>query len=62
MALRDAEEIIIVSIHYPTLEEYLKQRGISVEQYAEEQANYYKRRIPEWYKSWIANRDAKVSA
>ncbi len=60
MALRDAEEIVTVMIHYPSLEGYLKQRGISVEQFAEEQANYYKRRIPEWYKSWIAGRDAQL--
>ncbi len=61
MALRDAEEIVTVMIHYPSLEGYLKQRGITVEQFAEEQGNYFKRRIPEWYKSWIANREAKVS-
>ena len=61
MALRDAEEIVTVRIHYPTLEEYLQQRGITVEQFAEEQANYYKRRIPEWYKGWIAGRDEKLN-
>jgi hypothetical protein len=60
MSLRDAEEIVTTLIHYPTLEAYLKQRGITVEQFAEEQANHYRERIPVWYKDWVARRDAKV--
>jgi hypothetical protein len=61
MALRDAEEIVTTIIHYPTLEQYLKQRGITIEQFAEEQATYYRIRIPHWYKDWILRRDAKLS-
>ena len=59
MSLRDAEEIITTVIHYPTLEAYLKQRGITVEQFAEEQANYYKKRIPLWYKDWLEAKKPK---
>jgi deoxyadenosine/deoxycytidine kinase len=57
MSLRDSDEIVTTMIHYPTLEAYLEQRGITIEQFAEEQAAYYRHRIPVWYKDWIARRN-----